>query len=81
MSLREFHQWCVYRNEFGPLDTSSKICEYIKHLTFATVKIAGDKKLTIEDLELFIKRTKDDERPATEEEIIEMMKMLNNDIK
>lgn len=78
MSIKEFEQWCVYRNMNGPLDNTTKVCEYIKHLTFATLKIAGDKKINIEDLELFVQRDKELQRPATEEEIINMMKMLNS---
>lgn len=77
MSMNEFEQWCVYRNKNGPLDSSTKICEYIKYLTFLTLKIAGDKKTNIDDLELFVmKDEKDETEIASVEDIFKNLQSM-----
>lgn len=79
MTMNEFNQWCVYRNQTGPLDSSSKICEYIKQLTFITIKIAGDKKMKIEDLELYRAIEKHDpDKVATTSDILNLFKSINS---
>ncbi|QKS24593.1 hypothetical protein FX987_02375 [Vreelandella titanicae] len=75
MSIKEFEQWCVYRNVYGPLDNTAKVCEYIKHLTFTTLKIAGDKKINIEDLELFVQKEKE-EKYATTDDLLNLFDNL-----
>lgn len=76
MTMNEFQQWCVYRNTYGPIDGTSKLCEYIKHLTFVTIKIAGDKKIGIEDLELFKQKDESEKEIASTEDIVNFFKNL-----